>query len=134
MAFVIPAVMACLWRAGNYLERDAGPNDVVAIDCDFDTRIYPAMSERYTRRPEFIPKGTTQIPNDAQRVMVDRTWNLIWRSPAMTDLSKPFEAMFAGYPTEEDTPVIRALLRDPKWQLVYLRSRLNQAVFRRRNG
>ena len=38
------------WRAGNYLERNAGPNDVVAIDCDFDTWIYPAMGERHSRR------------------------------------------------------------------------------------
>jgi len=120
------------WRAGNYLERHAGPNDVVAIDCDFDTWIYPAMGERHSRRLEFISKGTTQIPSDAQWVMVDRTWNLVWRSPAMTDLSKAFEAMFAGFPSEEDTRVIRTLLRDPKWQLVYLRPRLNQAVFRRR--
>jgi hypothetical protein len=119
------------WRAGNYLERYAGPSDVVAIDCDFDTWIYPALGERHARRLEFIPHGTTRIPDDAQWVMVDRTWNLIWRSPAMTDLSKAFDAMFAGYPTEEDTRVIRALGRDPHWQLVYYRPRLNQAVFRR---
>jgi len=120
------------WRAGNYLERFAGPNDVVAIDCDFDTWIYPAMGERHSRRLEFIPHDTLEIPRDARWVMVDRTWNLIWRSPAMTDLSKAFEAMFAGYPTEEDTRVIRKLMRDPQWQLVYYRPRLNQAVFRRR--
>jgi len=122
------------WRAGNYLERFAGPNDVVAIDCDFDTWIYPAMGERHSRRLEFIPHDTLRIPQDAQWVMVDRTWNLVWRSPAMTDLSKAFEAMFAGYPTEEDTRVIRKLWNDPQWQLVYYRPRLNQAVFRRRNG
>ncbi|MDQ6802395.1 MAG: hypothetical protein M3041_16370 [Acidobacteriota bacterium] len=122
------------WRAGNFLERNAGPNDVVAVDCDFDTWIYPAMGEHHSRRLEFIPHGTSRIPDDAQWVMVDRTWNLIWRSPAMTDLSKAFEAMFAGRPSEEDTQLIRALMRDPKWQLVYYRPRLNQAVFRRRNG
>jgi hypothetical protein len=49
-------------------------------------------------------------------------------------MSKAFEAMFAGRPSEEDTRVIRSLLNDPHWQLVYYRPRLNQAVFRRRNG
>ena len=120
------------WRAGNALDRIAGAHDVVAVDCSFDTWIYLAMGEYHTRRLEFLKAGAVQIPSDAQWVMVDRTWNLIWGDPRLTDMSQAFAAMFAWKPTVEDTRVIRALWNDPHWKLVYYRPRLNQAIFQRR--
>ncbi|HUJ15646.1 MAG TPA: hypothetical protein VL284_17800 [Thermoanaerobaculia bacterium] len=119
------------WRAGNALDRMAGPRDTVAVDCAFDTWIYLAMGEYHSRHLEFIKAGAVQIPPDAEWVMVDRTWNLIWRDPRLTDMSQAFAAMFAGRPTMEDTRVIRALWNDRHWKLVYYRPRLNQAIFRR---
>ena len=115
------------WRASNVLDRVAGPNDTVAIDCGFDTWVYPAMGEQHSRRIEFIRNG--QVPNDAQWVMVDRWWNTVWGS--MTDLGQ------IGRPIRiravpDDTKIIRALLHDPRFAVVYLQPRFNQAVFRRR--
>ena len=66
--------------------------------------------------------------------MVDRIWNVAWGSPKMTDLSRAFDALFGGKPSEDDTRVIRALQDDPRWELVYYRPRLGQAVFRRKDG
>jgi len=124
------------WRAANVIDRVAGVNDTVAVDVDFDTWIYPAIGEYHGRRVEIIPhdKDVVRIPLDARWVMVDRTWNLIWRDPRMTDMSKAFDVMFAGAPTAEDTRVIRVLLNDPQhWELVYYKPRLNQAIFKRRS-
>jgi len=116
------------WRASNVIDRVAGPEDIVAIDCGFDTWVYPAMGEWHSRRVEFIRDG--KVPDDAQWVMVDRWWNTVWGNPSMTDLGQ------VGRPLRiqenpEDTKVIRALLHDRRFTVVYYQPRFNQAVFRR---
>jgi hypothetical protein len=120
--------------AGAVLDRLAGPYDTVAVDSGFDTWLYPAMGERHTRRIEIIPSGSLAIPDDAQWVMVDKSWNVIWGSPAMTDLGKFRGNLEHGVPSADDTRVIRALLSDPRFALVYYDPRHNQAVFRRRES
>jgi hypothetical protein len=114
------------WRASNVLDRVAGPEDTVAIDCGFDTWVYPAMGEWHSRRIEFIRDA--RIPANAQWVMVDRWWNTVWGS--MTDLGQIGRPMRVQ-PVADDTRIIRTLLQDPRFAVVYLQPRFNQAVFRR---
>jgi hypothetical protein len=120
--------------AGSFIDRVAGPHDTVAVDSGFDTWLYPAMGEFHTRRIEIIPAGSCAVPADAQWVMVDKSWNAIWGNPALTDLGKFRGNIERGTPTADDTRVIRCLLHDPRFQMVYYDPRHNQAVFRRRSG
>ena len=114
------------WRASNVLDRVAGPDDTVAIDCGFDTWVYPAMGERHSRHIEFIRDGV--VPDDAQWVMVDRWWNTVW-GPLhdLGQIGKPVRIQ----PVPDDTRVIRALLHDRRFTVVYYQPRFNQAVFKR---
>ena len=114
------------WRASNVLDRVAGPDDTVAIDCGFDTWVYPAMGEWHSRHIEFIRNG--MVPDDAQWVMVDRWWNTVWGP--MTDLGQVGRPVRVQ-PVPEDTRIIRALLHDRRFAVVYYQPRFNQAVFRR---
>jgi hypothetical protein len=91
------------------------------------------MGEFLTRKIEIIPAGAVRIPDDAQWVMVDKSWNAVWGSPALTDLGKFRGNIEHGVPSTDDTRVIRALAHDARFVLVYYDARHNQAVFRRRD-
>jgi hypothetical protein len=121
------------FSAGSIVDRLAGAHDTVAVDSGFDTWLYPAMGEFLTRKIEIIPAGAVRIPDDAQWVMVDKSWNAVWGSPALTDLGKFRGNIEHGVPSTDDTRVIRALAHDARFVLVYYDARHNQAVFRRRD-
>jgi hypothetical protein len=121
-------------RAGTVVDRLAGPDDVIAVDGGFDAWLYPAMGANQTRRIEFISPGpgTVQIPADAQWVIVDRAWHIIWGNPQFSDFGGFWRYQGKGHPTPQDRRVLEALLADRRFEPVYYNSRLNQAVFRRR--
>ena len=120
-------------RAGLILDRMAGPYDTVAVDASFDTWLYPIMGKDRTRRIEFIAPGPgpVVIPDDAQWVLIDRSWNTVWGNPHLTDGGKFWRWSVRGKPLPEEVRVLNALRRDPRFVLVY-EYRTNQAVFRRR--
>ncbi len=123
-------------RAGTIVDRIAGPRDTIAVDGGFDTWLYPAMGATLTRRIEFIAPGPgpVQIPADAQWVMIDRSWHKLWGNPNFRDFGDFWQYIGKGRPTAQDTRVLLALLRDSRFELVYYDSRLNQAVFHRREA
>ncbi len=118
-------------RAGSVVDTMAGPDDVVAVDGDFDTNVYPVYGASLSRRVEYLPPGTglAEIPADARWVIVDRSWNTVWNNPAFTDMGKGFRYLFRGHATDDDLRVFRQLKQDPRFVLVYRDERANQAIF-----
>ena len=118
-------------RAASVVDRMAGPDDTVAIAGSFDTWIHPAYGAGLTRPVILLPHDATgrDIPDSARWVIVDRSWNVTWGHPELTDTGKFWRYIGRGAPTEEDLRVYRALMRDPRFRLVYRNVRLNQAVF-----
>lgn len=118
-------------RAASVVDRLAGPADKVAIDGSFDTWIYPAYGAELTREIAFIADASA-VPEDADWVIVDRSWSSIWGHPLLTDMGRYWKYRSRGVPAAEDVAVYRALAADPRFALVYRDERLNQAVFWRR--
>src|SRR5687767_14019629 len=101
------------------------------MDAGYGAWIHPAYGGSLRRPVRFLAPGAP-IPANAKFVVIDRGWHMIWQQDAFRDLSQWERYLGKGQPTEEDTRVLRALLRDPRWELVYYRAKDNQAVFRRR--
>lgn len=116
-------------RAASVVDRMAGPRDTVAIDGSFDTWIYPAYGPALTRRVVFV--DGTNVPPEAQWVIVDRSWSRIWLNPQLTDMGKFWNFVGRGKPAPDDVRLLLALERDPRFVQVYYEPRANQAVFRR---
>ncbi len=121
-------------RAASIVDQVAGPNDKIAADVSYASWVYPAFGAKLTRPVYFIPPGDgpPRIPDDAKWVIVDRGFSIIWEAEGMTDLSVAPGLLQRGHPRAEDLRVRRALLQDPRFELVYVRRGLNQLVFRRR--
>jgi hypothetical protein len=122
-------------RAAAVLDQTAGPADVVAFDGGVSSQLHLAYGARLTRPVHLIPPGTgaPSIPADAQWVVVDRVWNLVWGNEQMRDLGSP-EFLRRGKPTEEDLRVMRAMLADKRFEPAFLNLATMQGVFRRRPG
>jgi hypothetical protein len=120
-------------RSGSVLDRMAGPNDKVAFDATYASWIQPVFGPKLSRPVYFIPPGDGPpvIPDDAKWVVIDRSFNIVWGSPAYKDLSQTATFMHTGVPTPEDLRVRRALLRDKRFKLVYFRKGANQLIFQR---
>jgi hypothetical protein len=120
-------------RAALAVDRLAGPYDACAFDLGFDTWVYPAYGRDWTRRVEFLhpAEGDVVIPEDADWVAVDRSWNIFFGHPGFVDMGK-WEFFEKGTPTDDDLKVFRQLSRDPRFELVYDDRAQNQAVFRRK--
>ena len=120
-------------RSASTFDRIAPPDAVCAVDVGFDTWIYPAWGEGWTREVQSLPRtdGPVPIEDRVQWVLVDRTWNVFFGHPAFTDMSKA-RLLGQGSPSEADTKVLRQLLDDPRFELVYHVPEENQAIFRRR--
>jgi len=118
-------------RAASVVDRIAGPQDTIAVDSAFDTWIYPAYGARLTRNVVILPRDPklSDIPPAAQWVIVDRSWNALWRHPKFTDMGKFWRYAERGQPTEADTRLYLQLLRDPRFRLIYRMRARNQAVF-----
>lgn len=120
-------------RAANVLDRLAGPEDHVAIDGGFDTWSYPAFGREMQRRVTFLDSKApaVQIPNDADWVVIDRSWTCIFGHPGFKNFGQTSEFIFRGRPTQDDMRVFNHLRSDSRFELVYRDERINQAVFRR---
>jgi hypothetical protein len=120
-------------RAASVADRMAGPKDKIALDAGYSSWIHPAFGARLTRPVFFIPpgEGPPVIPEDAQWVVIDRGWGIIWEAPGLEDLSQAERLLLRGQPTADELRVRRFLMRDPRFKLVYVRLGTNQLVFRR---
>ena len=122
-------------RAGSFVDRVAGPDDVVAVHDGMNTWVYPAFGRDLTRPVVFVRTdgGRVAVPPEAKWVMVDRSWNRVWGHPDLTDMGAVRRYLGRGPLSAEDTLVVRTLSADPAFELVYLNQGSNQAVFRRRD-
>lgn len=118
-------------RAGNVFDAVAGERETCAVDVGFDTWVYPAYGRHWTRKVEFLDEaGDASVPDDANWVLVDRSWNVFFGHPAFTDTGKAF-LIGRGQPTDSDLRVYRRLRDDARFRLVYDDRAQNQALFRR---
>jgi hypothetical protein len=122
------------FRAASALDAVAGPTDHVAIDVALDAWVYQAYGAGLTRTVTYLPRteGPVPIPPDADWVVVDRAWNILFGHPDFTDCSR-WDLFGHGRPSAEDVKVLRQLQQDPAWELVNYKAGMNQAVFRRRS-
>lgn len=121
-------------RAASAADRLAGPHDKIAVDMTYASWLHPVFGAKLTRPVHFIAPGDGPpvIPDDAKWVVIDRSWGIIWDGAGMDDLSDARGSLLQGKPSAADLRVRRALLRDPRFQLVYARLSMNQLVFKRR--
>jgi hypothetical protein len=117
-------------RAGSVVDTMAGPNDLVAVDGDFDTNLYPVFGADLSRRVVFV-HAASEVPEGARWVIVDRSWNAVWNDPRFVDMGRARELLFHGKLTADDVRVFDELRRDARFALRYRDERLNQAVFER---
>jgi hypothetical protein len=61
-------------------------------------------------------------------VVIDRSWNVGWSHPGVTDTGQ-FDLPIQRAPTEEDEALCKQLQADPSFQLIYMRLDLDQAAF-----
>jgi hypothetical protein len=124
------------FRAASALDMVAGPEDHVAADVALDSWIYQAYGPRLGRTVTYLPhteQGPVPIPADAQWVVVDRAWNVLFGNPDFTDCSR-WDLLGHGRPDAGDRKVLTQLKADPGWELVNTKAAMNQAVFRRRSS
>jgi hypothetical protein len=120
-------------RAATALDLVAAPDDTSAFDLGFDTWVYPAYGAGWTRRVEFLrpADGEVAIPDEANWVVVDRSWNVFFGHPRFVDMGKWY-LLGRGHPTDEDLKVYRQLVKDDRFELVYDDRQENQALFHRK--
>jgi hypothetical protein len=120
-------------RAAEVADRRAGQHDRIALDAAFGTWIYPAFGVDLARPVDFIPAGDgpPSIRADADWVVVDRQWNIVWQGPQFADLSEAHRFLARGKPAPEDTRVLRYLVNDSRFRMVFYNPSWNQAVFQR---
>jgi hypothetical protein len=121
------------FRAAEFVDAFAGPDDPVALDAGYATWIHPLFGRHLRRRVDFIPagEGPPAIADDVKWVAVDRGWNTIWGDPKFTDLSQVRQYLVRGKPTPDELRVLNALRGDSRFRLVFYNERTNQAVFQR---
>ncbi|HXX68852.1 MAG TPA: hypothetical protein VEK07_16820 [Polyangiaceae bacterium] len=120
-------------RAASVFDKLAGPDERCAIDVGFDTWVYPAYGKAWTRNVDFLrpTPGPVVIPETADWVVVDRSWNVFFGHPQFVDMGKA-ALLGHGRPSGADLKVYRQLIHDPRFELVYDDRAQNQAVFHRR--
>lgn len=122
-------------RAASVFDTVAGPDETCAIDVGFDTWVYPAYGRSWTRTVDFLRPavGEVAIPERADWVVVDRSWNVFFGHPSFVDMG---QARFLGHgrPSDADLKVYRQLTHDPRFDLVYDDRGQNQALFHRRRA
>jgi hypothetical protein len=120
--------------AAAVVDHIAGPYDRVAVDIGSSSLLYLAFGRGLTRDVMFVPPGAGPpvIPRDAQWLVVDRAWSVVFGDPAFRDLTQASRYFRRGTPVADDLRVLRYALHDPQWELVYLDRASLQAVFKRR--
>lgn len=122
------------YRASIVCDKLAGPRDEIAFDGGVtDGWSYHLFGAHLTRKVDYLcdSAGVLEIPTLAKWVAIDRSWDLVWESPGLTDMSKYNEFVWRGNLKPEDSRVFVSLLHDPSWKLVYLNPKCAQAVFKR---
>ena len=121
------------FRAAEVMDRRAGQKDRVALDVGFGSWIHPAFGVELSRPVDFIPPGfgPPLIREDADWVVVDRGWNIVWEDPNFRDLSQARSFLMRGRPSAADTRVLDHLRADGRFRLVFYNPAWNQAVFQR---
>jgi hypothetical protein len=117
-------------RAASVLDCLAGPRDSVDFHAGHDSWIYPAFGVELKRDVRFI-KYAAQIRSEAQWVIVDRAYSVIWNHPDFKNIAEWKRYLGKGKPKSADLEVVETLLQDRSYKLVYHDMREVQAVFRR---
>ena len=117
-------------RAASVLDCLAGPRDSVDFHAGHDSWIYPAFGVTLKRDIRFI-EHAAQIRPDAQWVIVDRAYNVIWNHPDFKNIADWKRYLGKGIARPGDIEVVAALLRDRMYKLEYYDAGEVQAVFRR---
>lgn len=126
-------VMFDPFRAALAVDHFAGPRDAVAFDAGYGAWIHPSFGRDLQRPVTFIDasSGRFVIPMEAKWVIVDRSFALTWQHPGFRESWQWRRYLSRGAPPAGDTRVIRALLRDRRFEAVMYMPTRNQAVFRR---
>jgi hypothetical protein len=126
-------VMFDPFRAALAADHHAGPRDMIVFDAGYGAWIHPAFGRDLARPVTFLDasSGRFVIPKEAKWVIVDRSFALIWQHPRFRESWQWRRYLSRGTPPPGDTRVIRALLRDRRFQPVLYLPERNQAVFRR---
>jgi len=121
-------------RATMILDRIAGPGDVVALDVDWASWIQPVFGAQLSRPVYFIKPGSgpPRIPPQVKWVVIERAYNVVWGHPDLKTLADARRLFHRNKPQPEELRVYDALIRDPRFELVWDERGRNQAVFRRR--
>lgn len=121
------------YRASSIVDSVAGPDDVIAVDARWGSWIYPLYGPGLTRRVRFIAEnGPVTIGDDVDWVVVERAYETIWGSAKMSSLGTARKYFGTALPDQDGLRLVRALIRDPRFELVHAEPRRNQFVFRRR--
>jgi hypothetical protein len=118
-------------RAASIADRLAKPDETIAFDAGYAAWIHPAFGRDLRRPVTFISPGGP-IPDSAKWVVVDRSFPAIWQHKDFRDISQWRNYLGNGTPRPEDMKVIRSLRNDPRFELVYERRGMAEAVFRRK--
>jgi hypothetical protein len=118
-------------RAETVVDRIAGPNDTIAIVGGFDSWTYPAYGAELSRKVVYLPATATaqDVPAEVRWVAIDRGWRIIWGDPTFEHMGQFSKKISRGRPAENDLRMLRSLVRDCHFRLVYYDSKLNQSVF-----
>ncbi len=120
------------YRAPSVVDGMAGPRDTIAFDAGHAAWLYPAYGKELERRVQYIRPGTgPPVIPDVDWIVIERSWSAIWGDPDFKDLSQAREFLVRGRSQPEDRRVADAVMRDPRYKLVFNDPRLRQAVFRR---
>lgn len=97
-------------RAPSVIDQLAGPTDTIAVDGQFDIWVYPLYGKRFQRKVVYIQPGPgpVVIPEEADWVVVDRSFEWAWTHPLLKDFSS-----FLVY--GHDAPARREDLRVPQY-------------------
>jgi hypothetical protein len=118
-------------RAETVIDRLAGPTDKVDLFIRNDAWTYPAMGPKLARSLHFI-SDASQIRPDADWVGLDLWVVIAWQGQGFRDMGDYPRFLAKGAPPPEAVRFVRAMLRDPRFEPVYIDTAKAQAVFRRR--
>ena len=116
-------------RAASIADRDAPPNETIYFEAGYAAWIHPAFGKNLQRPVKFLSSAV--VPPEARWVVVDRGFRAVWQHEDFKDLSQARQYLGRGKVTAQETQLVRQLLGDPRFKLVFLNSRVNQAVFQR---
>lgn len=116
------------------LDRVAGPKEVIATDCTFQTWLHPLWGEGFTRRVELIPweRGRAQVPPDADWVLADNVSGITFGGQGIRSAGEFLKTWNQGQPSDRDTALFRQVRNDPAWELVFATPLGEQCLFRRK--